>query len=527
MFRARYVLINVFVLISLSAQAYIISGNAADDGLLKNGVEQEEEGQLFNDDHGGNDDFPTLSKLALHLNISTTNIDQISSKVSAMNVRFTVDILRSVISAKASGVSIADSCVLFTPTYYIHIDDAEIAKAFKNNRRGLYINITTFVGMLDGANSNSNTSSSGSSAEEVDHQTTERRRRSLLKVGLREKWLQTHNTTTALSTNSTITTQKVRKSKAAAAGRGTSSVGSPLKMWIHTEKTGGSFAPTAQILGYKWIGHSPSPIEGCIIKNCRLISLFRDPTQRAASWFYFSKFSKACVNHREHDLLMNCFKKHVDELYNKDSRVTIWGCQAKMILGYHCEARRSQLPSALQSEGYMGERAVEVLWRDYDFVGITDDFDASVTLSHQMLGGQLDLNSALVKMNTREQVGHYFKTASVDSQLTTVATGPPTYILPSVPLTKYKECFEYPCDNKPDEVVFQAVKKMFIRNILLYHNTPVRIIDTEKFSEVLHVPKETHNMDPALPYMQNLTNNPVLYEQCKLCQLKIKRVFLK
>lgn len=100
-------------------------------------------------------------------------------------------------------------------------------------------------------------------------------------------------------------------------------------------------------LGYREQGHTPAPKEGCHLDNCRLVSLFRDPKQRSASWFYFSKFSKVCLKGSQGNIdeVKACFKLHVDTLYNKPienlsnrskskfDKIDLWGCQSKMMLG--------------------------------------------------------------------------------------------------------------------------------------------------------------------------------------------------
>ena len=64
----------------------------------------------------------------------------------------------------------------------------------------------------------------------------------------------------------------------------------------------------------------------------------------------------------------------------------ISSCQTKMILGYKCASNEIEL----QPEDLM--RAMEIVERDFLFVGITEDFDRSVCLFHAMLGGQTNPN---------------------------------------------------------------------------------------------------------------------------------------
>lgn len=147
-------------------------------------------------------------------------------------------------------------------------------------------------------------------------------------------------------------------------------------------------------------------------------------------------------------------------------------------------------------------------------MGITDDFDASVVLIHQILGGQLDINSALSKINTRNQVGNYKYAmqdgASEEIEEPVLRAASFHFKLPQVPRMKYKECYDFStCDNQPDEILFIEVKKLFIRHILIHHKTPIRIINTFEYANKpdskLIVPKESRDVVEGKEYMNSLT----------------------
>ena len=130
------------------------------------------------------------------------------------------------------------------------------------------------------------------------------------------------------------------------------------------------------------------------------------------------------------------------------------------------------------------------LREDYDAIGLMDEFDASVTLSHQKLGGQLDLNSGFIRMNTREKVGK-FKTMlgahsyGPNSMATPIASTSPSY--------RYSECDRNTSWlNPPDDALFEEVQRIMLRGILLHHNKVVRVVDTAEFADKLAVPKETN-----------------------------------
>lgn len=102
-----------------------------------------------NKQNGVESNFPTLNELATYLNIDHfNNIEQLSTMISKMNVRFTVDVYKSISDAYYLNISLSEHCVFFTPTYYLHIEDSQLAKMFNQNTN-TQSNITTFIAYLD------------------------------------------------------------------------------------------------------------------------------------------------------------------------------------------------------------------------------------------------------------------------------------------------------------------------------------------------------------------------------------------
>ena len=410
------------------------------------------------------DQSPRLEDLIEFLNVDPSDFDAISQAVVAFPVRFTVDVSdRGALSTmlQRGGADLTRGCALVIPTYFIHVTDAAIAIVFRATSRD---NVTTFS----------------------------------IKPG-----------SLPLSPQSADPLPPLRDP----------ATGKKFKrMWMHVEKTGGSFATTAEMLGYQWIAHNPPPIGGCETarEKCRIITLLREPTQRTSSWFYYSKHSEHCLRSSNHDhgKLMSCFEQHMTQLYyGPNTSATWWGCQAKMVLGYHCQTANNDLPAYLrQSSTSLAEHAIATLRQDYDFIGVTDDFDASVSLAHQVLQAQgtearrsndrtsysqLDFHSGFIKMNTREQVGQ-FSSAGAPGSESPLAMASPTY--------KYSECVESRrCQNTPDELLFREAQRLMLRSIMIHHDTPVRCVDSSRFADILHIPKATHDMGPNRQYQQNLT----------------------
>jgi hypothetical protein len=128
----------------------------------------------------------------------------------------------------------------------------------------------------------------------------------------------------------------------------------------------------------------------------------------------------------------------------------------------------------------------------FKFIGSTKDFDASVTLSHQMLGGQLDIKSSFMKVNTKAQ-----RLADVVMRSSSSPSSP-TQLDASV-LCTGADGIDL-CENKPDRAVFEEMEKMMLKNIFKYHNTPVRIIDTSQ-----QIPSQLPSNGDTKRYVEMLT----------------------
>ena len=99
---------------------------------------------------------------------------------------------------------------------------------------------------------------------------------------------------------------------------------------------------------------------------------------------------------------------------------------------------------------------------DFAFVGNTDFFDASVTLSHQMLGGKLDVLEEFRKINSRQQ-----------NEDMRPLSGKPE--LDQIPYESDFLCENnLLCANKPDEAVLKETKRLMLLNILKHHNKAIR-----------------------------------------------------
>ena len=149
------------------------------------------------------DQSPRLEDLIEFLNVDPSDFDAISQAVVAFPVRFTVDVSdRRALSTmlQRGGADLTRGCALVIPTYFIHVTDAAIAIAFRATSRD---NVTTFS----------------------------------IKPG-----------SLPLSPQSADPLPPLRDP----------ATGKKFKrMWMHVEKTGGSFATTAEMLGYQWIAHTP------------------------------------------------------------------------------------------------------------------------------------------------------------------------------------------------------------------------------------------------------------------------------
>jgi hypothetical protein len=253
-----------------------------------------------------------------------------------------------------------------------------------------------------------------------------------------------------------------------------------LKQWLHIPKCGSSFAVTATKLGFKEVTHDPCPLDA----DCELVSLFREPSQRMISWFYYTMpVIESCEldklkNATESDYkesIKKCFNNFLkNNLYSGDifknsaTTTVFYGCEAKMSLGYHCDDPNIPLsyyknPSRLAQEALAKMRDTEV----FKFIGIIDFFEASVTLAHQMLGYDLEIVDEFRKINTRAQnegMRAISGGLSGNAQLDQIQYDS-DFLCEHNPL----------CNNLPDEAVFSEAKKIMLMNVLKHHSTPVRI----------------------------------------------------
>jgi hypothetical protein len=242
-----------------------------------------------------------------------------------------------------------------------------------------------------------------------------------------------------------------------------------LRQWLHTPKTGSSLEPTAKNLGYPQNSHEPCPPG----TDCEMIALFREPSQRLISWFYFStpvfehcempKLKKATYQQYKQSLQL-CFDNFLkSNIYDgSDSTTMFWGCQAKMLVGYHCD--EAYVPQQLRSNENLTEAALAKMKDEetFKFIGNTDFYDASITLAHQMLGGELDLRNGFRKVNTRTQ-NEPERLVSGNRELDSL---------------QYDSDFlcennKY-CENLPDQAVYHEVKRSMLSNILKHHDNAVR-----------------------------------------------------
>jgi hypothetical protein len=252
-----------------------------------------------------------------------------------------------------------------------------------------------------------------------------------------------------------------------------------LKQWLHTPKCGSSFAVTATKLGFKEVTHDPCPLDA----DCELVSLFREPSQRLISRFYYSmpvfercELSKL-INATESDYresVKKCFNNFLKEravvgrFKNSATTTIFFGCQAKMVIGYNCEEPTIPL-SYYKNPNFLAEEAVSMMRNTevFKFIGITNFFEASVTLAHQMLGYDLEIVDEFRKINTRAQ----------NEGMRAISGG----MSGNAQLDQIQYYSDFLCENNllcnnlPDEAVFSEAKKIMLMNVLKHHSTPVRI----------------------------------------------------
>lgn len=265
-------------------------------------------------------------------------------------------------------------------------------------------------------------------------------------------------------------------------------------IWLHIEKTAGSFGPTAFQFEYLQPSgpHGLPPVGGCG-ERCRFVSLFRDPFERTLSSFYFNPPSclfydrdpKNCMskyftlNHQEPALeTPSTLSIQIGRKHGVLENVNLWACQAKVILGFRCEARIDSLPPEYRSPEALIAGATSRLRSDYDFIGVTEYFDASVVLMHQILCGQLDVNSQFLKTNTRKKPLDYVASANCKKGYS----------------------------NAPDSAVLFETKAFMVSNILRHHSNIVRLVDTSGSIDELRVPYgDAMGLVHNSQYMLNLT----------------------
>jgi hypothetical protein len=262
------------------------------------------------------------------------------------------------------------------------------------------------------------------------------------------------------------------------------------RMWLHVPKTGSSFISTAENLGFEDVSHDPCRPGS----SCEMITLLRNPGQRMISWFYYepSLFEKCIVDDMA-KFTVEEYKASIQICFNKfmakniydgsDSTTLFWGCQAKMLSGYHCDD--AWIPSTIRSDEMLTNYALTKMKDEssFKFIGNIDFYDASVTLAHQMLGGEISLVNAFEKVNSRMQNDeHREHTFTGNKELDDIRHHSDFLCENN---NKY-------CKNLPDEAVYQEMKKMMLDNILKHHNNEVRV-----FSQPLRyeLPFHTLNRD--------------------------------
>ena len=310
--------------------------------------------------------------------------------------------------------------------------------------------------------------------------------------------------------------------------------------WMHAPKTGSSFAPTMEDLGYCSKGHTALVDRQCGSNTkerqkqpnaCRIATMLRDPRQRLASNFYFNAEFCLVGQTRMNDRVTACFDSFIRTYFHPYGRgekaynglkaraqgsvgratasrkllfaptTNLWGCQTKMILGFECSRKISELPEHLRTSQQLIEHAKYELDRYFDFIGDTDSFDASVVLAHQQLGGQLDIFTSLSHVSVNPRVANW--SASLQYQHLTGALADPwpryydcDFLQRSPKSPMKRSHFEYssqyvesmgsngptnkhdPCRDEVDEKIYRYSLETMIANIMKYHDVPVRFIDS-------------------------------------------------
>jgi hypothetical protein len=276
------------------------------------------------------------------------------------------------------------------------------------------------------------------------------------------------------------------------------------KQWLHVPKTSSSFELTATNLGYKDVTHDPCPPGS----QCELIALFREPYQRLISWFYYSPpvFEKCQINKLK-DVSETVYKSALQTCFNDFLRESIyggahktsetssmfWGCEAKMAIGYHCD--ETSLPAQYYIEGdKLIKDALSNMRNEniFKFIGNTDFYDASVILSHQMLGSEFEVLDELRKVNTRAQ--------NVDMRISSGNSKLDDIQFDSDFLCENNAL----CKNLPDEALYAETKRLMMMNVLKHHNNPLRITALPHFMVTNPVTKAKAITDEKCASLSNV-----------------------
>ena len=344
--------------------------------------------------------------------------------------------------------------------------------------------------------------------------------------------------------------------------------------WMHVPKCGASFAPTMQDLGYCSKGHTALSERRCGTttrerkhpqsahrgNRCRVATVLRDPQQRLTSNFYFNSEFCLAGQSSTSEYVKACFESFIRTYFHPNGTgeveyqfkrpkaavgasnsgrrllfaptTNLWGCQAKMILGFECSRKVSALPDHLRSAQHLIDRAKEELDLRFDFIGDTESFDASVVLAHQQMGGQLDLFTALNRISANPRMStseadsasspnvpdtllepwpryencKALRTAPTASRKQARWDGAVNAISASHRRGSEKEAMADICKDEVDEPIYLHGMRAMIANILKHHSQPVRFIDSSTVtgSSSSPIPSESSVFEKG-EYMKDVT----------------------
>jgi len=147
------------------------------------------------------------------------------------------------------------------------------------------------------------------------------------------------------------------------------------------------------------------------------------------------------------------------------------GCMTKMLLGYRCADDVPLTPA-------LAAKALRRLHHDLAFVGLTEEWDASVCLFHQMLGGHAReiefLNYRAGKMTRAKPVPKHAAAGSSTAASSSAATsesqeGPPT---PPPGEKKYDVAVHEGLRDRWDEDTYEAARAAFTANVRAFATCP-------------------------------------------------------